>query len=129
MLTDDEKADKLEDICKVLNMSEDQLRSCEHGTDITKTCRQLIKYLYADPNQRARLLISTMDSEKLSAIHGKDLNIIHQSLIFFFIGYAKLAHPVQTSVALSTLNNAIGNVFATAKRKLEEAELNDDDEE
>jgi hypothetical protein len=52
-------------------MNEDQLRSCKHETDITKTCRLLVKFIYPDPAIRARKLVSTMDIDKLKAIRGK----------------------------------------------------------
>ncbi|CAF4002871.1 unnamed protein product, partial [Rotaria sordida] len=63
-----DKGDKLEKICLTLNMSERELQSCEHETDITKTCRQIIKFVYRDPVVRSEMLVSSMTAGKLQAI-------------------------------------------------------------
>lgn len=70
-------------------MTEKQLRSCEHETDITKTCRQIIKYMYRDPRERAKMLVSTMDTNVLKCIQGNISN--YQLLItnFYFIRLCK----------------------------------------
>ena len=67
---EEDKGDKLESICHTLNMTEKQLISCEHNTDITKTCRQIVKFIYPDPKDRAAKLVSTMTDGKLEAIQG-----------------------------------------------------------
>ena len=71
--TDEEEnaGEKFEKICAALNMTEDELRLCEHKIDITKTCRSLIKHIFPDANDRAKMLISSMDSTELKAIQGK----------------------------------------------------------
>ncbi|CAF2107918.1 unnamed protein product [Rotaria magnacalcarata] len=100
---EEEKGNLLEKICGVLDMSEKELKSCEHDTDITKTCRQIIKYIYPDPKLRATMLVSSMDPEQLQAIQK----------------YARLAHPAQARTLNAILNNAMGNVFATDKHRYE----------
>ena len=67
---DDEKGDKLENICARLEISENELKSCEHDTDITKTCRQITKYIYPDVHARAKMLVSSMRAEQLQAVQG-----------------------------------------------------------
>ncbi|CAF1366137.1 unnamed protein product [Adineta ricciae] len=100
---DEDKGEKLENICAALGMNEKELKSCEHETDITKTCRQIIKFIYRDSKERARTLVSTMNT-----------NILHS-----IQEYAKMAHPALSKINNSVLNNAIGNVFATDKRRFE----------
>lgn len=51
-------------------MSENELLSCQHDTDITKTCRQIVKYLFRDPKERAKMLVSSMDAKILKSIQG-----------------------------------------------------------
>ena len=58
-------------ITNTLHMNEEQLQSCIHSTDITKTCRQIIKYKYRHPRRRARMLISSMKKDVLKAIRSK----------------------------------------------------------
>lgn len=53
-------------------MNEKQLRLCEHETDITKTCRQIIKFIYPDPEDRARMLVSNMKEDELKAIRSQN---------------------------------------------------------
>jgi hypothetical protein len=65
---EENKSYKLEKIRLALNFSEAGLKSCEHDTDITKTCRQIIKYIYEDPKERSMMLVSSMDNTKLQAI-------------------------------------------------------------
>ncbi|CAF3303572.1 unnamed protein product [Rotaria socialis] len=100
---EEDKGEKLLSICRTLEMTEKQLLSCEHKTDITKTCRQIAKFIYPDPKERAETLVSIMSSEKLKAIQE----------------YAKMVHPAQAKTSNSILNNAIENVFAAEKRKME----------
>jgi hypothetical protein len=47
--------------------------------------------------------------------------IVYQS--FFALEYTRLVHPAQCKVSNSILNNAIGNVFASDKRKLERKDI------
>ena len=68
---EDDVGEKLENICAVLKMTERQLKSCEHEVDITKTCRSMIKYIYPDANDRAKMLISSMDPGQRQAIQGE----------------------------------------------------------
>ncbi|CAF2953815.1 unnamed protein product [Rotaria sp. Silwood2] len=113
---EEEKGDALENICLALDMNEKELKSCEHDTDITKTCRQIIKFIYPDAKERSTMLVSSMDADKLKSIQR----------------YARLVHPAQSKTANSTLNNAIGNVFATDKHRYEKNDNNnttEDDEE
>ncbi|CAF2139414.1 unnamed protein product [Rotaria magnacalcarata] len=101
---------KLEDITLILKMSDTALKSCERDTDITKTCRQIVKYIYRDPQIRSRMLVSTMDVDILKAIQD----------------YARMIHPLQAKTHNSVLNNAVGNVFATEKRKIERHETGEE---
>ena len=64
-------AEKLKQICRVLNLSAVELKQCEHRTDITKIGRYIVKRLYPDIQTRATMLISSTSSEILQAIHGK----------------------------------------------------------
>ncbi|CAF1316274.1 unnamed protein product [Adineta ricciae] len=110
---EEDKGEKLENICTTLGLNEKELKSCEHKTDITKTCRQIVKKLYSEPKERAKLSVVKMDLQVLQAIHS----------------YAKLAHPAMSNIQNCMLNNAIGNVFATDKRKYENDETNVSEEE
>ena len=65
---EDDAGEKLEQICTTLKMTERELKQCEHEIDITKTCRSLIKHIYPDANDQARMLISAMDPGQLQAI-------------------------------------------------------------
>ena len=103
----------------VLNTTEDQLRLCEHKIDITKTSRSLIKHIYPDANDRANMLISTMPSPQLKAIQGKHVLLDAEHSFLLVLDYARLAHPAQAKVPNALINNAIGNVFANDKRRLE----------
>ena len=38
---------------------------------IIKTCRQIVKRLYSDMNERAEMLVSLIPQVKLDDIHGK----------------------------------------------------------
>lgn len=67
---DEDKGDKLESICTELKMTENELKSCQHDTDITKTCRQITKYIYPDVHARAKMLVSSMKAEQLQAVQG-----------------------------------------------------------
>jgi hypothetical protein len=75
---DEEKGDKLDNICTQLKMSENELKSCEHDTDITKTCRQITKYIYPDVHARAKMLVSSMRAEQLQAVQGKPVRVLYQ---------------------------------------------------
>jgi uncharacterized Ntn-hydrolase superfamily protein len=68
---DEDAGDKLEKICEVLKMTEREPKTCEHETDITKSCRSIIKRIYPDSKDRAKMLISTMDPAQLQAIQGE----------------------------------------------------------
>ena len=59
-------------------MSENELKSCEHDTDITKTCRQITKYIYPDVHARAKMLVSSMRAEQLQAVQGKPVRVLYQ---------------------------------------------------
>lgn len=72
---EEDNGEKLESICNTLNMTEKQLLSCEHKTDITKTCRQIVKFIYPDTKERAEKLVSTMTDGKLEAIQSNISNI------------------------------------------------------
>ena len=51
-------------------MTEKQAISCEHDTDTTKICRQIVKFIYPDPTDRPANLVSTMTDGQLEAIQG-----------------------------------------------------------
>ncbi|CAF3330712.1 unnamed protein product [Rotaria sp. Silwood2] len=94
------KKNKIKKIGRILNLSEDELKYSKHRTDITKTCRALVKTLYPDPSERAQTVITKIPISKLHAIHK----------------YARLVHH-QPNASTNKLNNAIGNVFAATKHK------------
>ncbi|CAF1091203.1 unnamed protein product [Rotaria sordida] len=96
-----ETKEKLNQIGQVLNLSNIQLKGCEHPTDITKSCRGIIKHLYPDFEARTKMLISLLPIEKLHGI----------------CNYIKIIHPSQCSISTHTLNNAIGNVFSAKRKK------------
>lgn len=62
---------KISKICKALRLSNDELEQCRHPTDITKTCRHIVKRLYPSLTERAKLKVSKISSRRLQAIHGK----------------------------------------------------------
>ncbi|CAF1349443.1 unnamed protein product, partial [Rotaria sp. Silwood1] len=95
------KKDKLKKISLVLNMNLDEFESFEDPKHITITCRQLVKFLYPDVNQRSTMKISSMSKEHVKAIRE----------------YARLAHPNQSQTSNFILNNAIGNVFSSERDK------------
>ena len=64
----EDKGEKLESICSALNMTEKELKKCQHDVDITKTCRSIVKQIYPNANDRGKMLISTMDPCVLQAI-------------------------------------------------------------
>ena len=70
----EEEGEILEEILDTLKMTEADLKSCEHETDITKTCRAIIKRIYPNPTERAAMLISSMDINQLKAIQSKVVN-------------------------------------------------------
>lgn len=123
---------KLEMIIETLRMSEGELQACQHETDITKTCRQIIKHLFRDPKERAKMLVSSMKADVLKSIQGEVFSSHYHYSTFIFLEYARLVHPAQSKTSNSVLNNAIGNVFATDKRKYGELPaggVSSDDEE
>ena len=71
----EDKEEKLESFCHILNMTERELKLCQHEVDITKTCRAIVKRYYPDANDRAKMLISTMDIRELQAIQGAQLSL------------------------------------------------------
>lgn len=74
----------MERIKSVLNMSENELKACEHGTDITKTCRSIVKHIYQDLDERAKMLVSSMKVDQLKAIQSSLHHSIHRVLIVLF---------------------------------------------
>ena len=56
----------------------------------------------------------------------KFLNINYHQPISTFLEYARMVHPAQAKMPKSSLNNAIGNVFASEKRKQERNEIDND---
>lgn len=65
-----DEGERIEAICAALNMTEKELKHCEHDVDITKTCRAIVKHVYPDMANRGKMLISTMDPSILQAIQG-----------------------------------------------------------
>ncbi|CAF1481557.1 unnamed protein product [Rotaria magnacalcarata] len=92
---------KIADISSILKLSAGQLKKCQHETDITKTCRNITKYLFPNIRKRAKMLVTSMNTTTLEAIRD----------------YAKLMHPNQSNTSTNQLNNAIGNVFGAEKYK------------
>lgn len=120
---EEDEGEILEDICMTLNTTEADLKSCEHETDITKTCRSIIKRIYPKPTDRATMLISYMDSNQLKAVQSKLITLLLFLLISLLLAYARMVHPAQAKVPNSILNNAIGNVFASEKRYLDRKQM------
>lgn len=136
--TEEDEEEKLDEILVTLKTTEADLKSCEHETDITKTCRAIIKRIYPNPTDRAAMLISSMDSKQLKAVQSKRINALFSSFILLLSAYARIAHPALAKVPNSLLNNAIGNVYASDKRNLERKNsgkrnvgetMNEDDDE
>ena len=75
---DEDAGEQLECIKSVLNMSENELKLCEHGTDITKTCRSIVKFIYQDSDERAKMLVSSMKGDQLQAIQSSFLHSIRR---------------------------------------------------
>lgn len=65
------KKKQLKGISRVLNLSVRKLKNAKHPTDITKTCRSIIKLLYPDESVRAQMSVSKMSPAALVSIHGK----------------------------------------------------------
>ena len=82
-------------------------------------------------SQSENILISSASSTGGSATPGVSsfhyteyrlltlLTIAPTEVVFILLDYAKLAHPNQSNTSAHALNNAIGNVFATAKGRQE----------
>ena len=104
-------------------MTEAELKSYEHETDITNTCRAIIKRIFPHPIDRAAMLISKMDTDQLKAVQSKFIRSLSFVLISVLLGYARMVHSAQAKVPNSILNNAIGNVFASDKRNVERKQL------
>ncbi|CAF3496208.1 unnamed protein product [Rotaria sp. Silwood2] len=94
------KKNKIRKISHVLNISQDELKYCKYTTDITKTCRAIIKLIYPDETERAEMLVTKIPKSKLQAIHE----------------YARFVHH-KPNISSHKLSNAIGNVFAATKHK------------
>ncbi|CAF1400789.1 unnamed protein product [Rotaria magnacalcarata] len=93
---------KLNRIYRALNLTKGQLKTAQHSTDITKTCRSITKLMYPDVSTRATMLTSLLPNKTITAIRE----------------YAKLVHH-QPDASTYKLTNAIGNVFAAAKHEQE----------
>ena len=81
---DEDKGERLENICLLLGITESELKSCEHDTDITKTCRQIIKHIYPNANERAKMLVSSMDPDRLQAVQGESINVNKRQMALLF---------------------------------------------
>jgi hypothetical protein len=62
--------DRLADISGLLDLSDADLETARHPTDITKTVRQVTKLIYPDINDRRKMKISTMNKKIVQAIIG-----------------------------------------------------------
>lgn len=78
---EEDAGEQMERIKSVLNMSENELKGCEHGTDITKTCRSIVKHVYQDLDERAKMLVSSMKGDQLQAIQSSFLHSIRRVVI------------------------------------------------
>ena len=79
----EDKEEQIESFCDALDMTEKELKKCEHEVDITKTCRSIVKHLYPDVNDRGKMLISTMDVAILHAIQGKNVVVFSFDILLF----------------------------------------------
>ena len=120
---EEEKGEKLDNICSTLKMTESELKSCEHEPDVTKTCRAIVKRVFPNAADRSRMLVSLMDTNQLKAVQSTLTSSLLDVLIASLLAYARLVHSAQEKVTNSILNNAIGNVFASEKRKLDTREV------
>ncbi|CAF1414701.1 unnamed protein product [Rotaria sordida] len=86
-------------IARRLNLTIKELQECKDDYDIRKTCRHITQRLYPDEHTRASMKISNMSNQQKKDIRD----------------YAKILHRDQNDAKKYYLNNAIGNVFASAK--------------
>jgi hypothetical protein len=63
--------DRLADISDLLGVSDADLETVRHPTDITKTVRQVTKLVCPDIDERQKIKISTMDKKITQAIIGR----------------------------------------------------------
>ena len=63
--------DRLADICDLFGVSDADLDTARHRTDITKTVRQVTKLIYPNVADRRTMRISTMDGKIIQGIIGK----------------------------------------------------------
>ena len=63
--------DRLADICDLFGISDVDLDTARHHTDITKTVRQVTKLIYPNVDDRCKMRITTMDRKIIQAIIGK----------------------------------------------------------
>jgi hypothetical protein len=73
---------KIVDIGLILNLNPVQLKNCQHKTDIKKTCRNITKCLFPNIRKRAKMLVSSMNRKKLTAIHGNCIKNYLKMIIF-----------------------------------------------
>ncbi|CAF1311293.1 unnamed protein product [Adineta ricciae] len=92
--------ERLANISDLLGVSDADLETTRHLTDITKTARQVTKLVYPDVAERQKMRISTMDKKIMQAI----------------IDYARISHPFASNNV--DLRGHIGNVFASDRKKL-----------
>lgn len=77
-----EKSKKIpKKICSTLGLNEAELNSCKHPTDITKTCRAVVKAIYPEKSERAKQSVVLMGKKKVAAIRGKCEVIYHNSIV------------------------------------------------
>lgn len=72
--SDQDQGEKLENILSALEMDEKELKSCEHPTDITKTCRHIVKYKYRNDKNLGKMRVAAMNADVIDAIRSKGWN-------------------------------------------------------
>jgi hypothetical protein len=66
-----EKEKKIDEIGRVLKLDVVRLKDCKHPSDITKTCRNIVKVLYPNVKTRAKTRLSSMPSKTVKTIRGE----------------------------------------------------------
>jgi hypothetical protein len=70
MMNKKRKRKKIGELAAMLKLDEVELKECKQS-DITRTCRKVVKVLYPDNKIRAQQFVSKMPRKALEAIHGK----------------------------------------------------------
>lgn len=78
------KKEKLKTIRTILKLTLEELRTCTHESDITKTCRGIIKHLYPDIAIQRKMSFSSLPRGQTRAIRGEYTTIYFTNNNFWF---------------------------------------------